>query len=301
KQVMDGEKLLYINRYFEKTIKDAGIFSKELMEKVSETGSIAHIEEIPEAIRKVFVTAHDITPEWHIRMQAAFQKFTDNAVSKTINFGREATKDDIRIAFELSYEMGCKGVTVYRDGSRENQVLNVGSTIKEEKNTDAKIAPRHRPDVTFGITKRVETGCGHSYVTINRDDEGACEVFIQMGKVGGCASAQLEAIARLCSLALRSRIGIDSIIRQLKGIRCPSPMWSKGTMITSCADAVAQALESFRNSNQDSELYVKNISTGTFEEFTPSNKMSGTCPECGSAIEHSEGCMKCLSCGWSKC
>lgn len=301
KQVMDGEKLLYINRYFEKAIRDAGIFSKELMEKVSETGSIAHMEEIPEAIRKVFVTAHDISPEWHIRMQAAFQKFTDNAVSKTINFSREATRDDIRIAFELSYEMGCKGVTVYRDGSRENQVLNVGSTIKEEKNTDARIAPRNRPDVTYGITKRVETGCGHSYVTINRDEEGACEVFIQMGKVGGCASAQLEAIARLCSLALRSRIGIDSIIRQLKGIRCPSPMWSKGTMITSCADAVAQALESFSHSNQDSELYIKNISTGTFEEFKPQGMMSGTCPECGSAIEHSEGCMKCLSCGWSKC
>jgi ribonucleoside-diphosphate reductase alpha chain len=301
KQVMDGEKLLYVNQHFEKAMRDAGLYNKELLEKVSESGSLHDIPEIPEEIKKVFVTAHDITPEWHIRMQAAFQKYTDNAVSKTINFGREATKDDIRMAFELSYESNCKGVTVYRDGSRENQVLNVGSTIKDEKHPDAKIGPRHRPDVTFGITQRVETGCGHSYVTINRDEEGACEVFIQMGKVGGCASAQLEAIARLCSLALRSRIGIDTIVRQLKGIRCPSPMWSKGTMITSCADAVAQALETFSNSKQEGDLYVKNISTGAFQEYNPKSGMSGTCPECGSAIEHSEGCMKCLSCGWSKC
>jgi ribonucleoside-diphosphate reductase alpha chain len=301
KQVMDGEKLLYINQYFEQAMRDAGLFNKELMEKVSESGSLHDIPEIPEEIKKVFVTAHDITPEWHIRMQAAFQKYTDNAVSKTINFSKEATKDDIRMAFELSYEANCKGVTVYRDGSRENQVLNVGSIIKEEKHPDSKIGPRHRPDVTFGITQRVETGCGHSYVTINRDDEGACEIFIQMGKVGGCASAQLEAIARLCSLALRSRIQIDSIIRQLKGIRCPSPMWSKGTMITSCADAVAQALETFSNSKQDGELYVKNITTGAYSEYNPSGNMSGTCPECGSAVEHSEGCMKCLNCDWSKC
>ncbi len=301
KQVMDGEKLLYINQYFEKAMKDAGLFSLELMEKVSECGSLHDIPEIPEEIKNVFVTAHDISPEWHIMMQAAFQKFTDNAVSKTINFSRDATKEDIHMAFELAYESHCKGVTVYRDGSRENQVLNIGSSIKDEKHPDSKIGPRHRPDVTFGITQRVETGCGHSYVTINRDDEGACEVFIQMGKVGGCASAQLEAIARLCSLALRSRIQIDSIIRQLKGIRCPSPMWSKGNMITSCADAVAQALETFSHSNQTGDLYIKNITTGTYQEYSQKGNMSGTCPECGSAVEHSEGCMKCLSCGWSKC
>ncbi|MCK4311601.1 MAG: adenosylcobalamin-dependent ribonucleoside-diphosphate reductase, partial [Candidatus Cloacimonetes bacterium] len=126
KNVMDGEKLLYVNPHFEKAMRETGLYSKELMNRISESGSISNIPGIPENLRKVFVTSHDISPQWHIRMQAAFQKYTDNAVSKTINFKNEATKEDIRMAYELAYELGCKGVTVYRDGSRENQVLSVG-------------------------------------------------------------------------------------------------------------------------------------------------------------------------------
>ncbi|NQV17065.1 MAG: vitamin B12-dependent ribonucleotide reductase [Armatimonadetes bacterium] len=296
KNVMDGEKLLYVNPIFEKTVRDAGLYSQDLMEKVSETGSISHLKEIPEELKKIFVTSHDIKPEWHIRMQAAFQKYTDNAVSKTINFKRDATREDIRMSFELAYELGCKGVTVYRDGSRENQVLNVGSKVSEEDKL--KVSPRKRPHITNGITQKIETGCGHLYVTTNSDEIGACEVFTQMGKVGGCASAQLEAIGRLVSLCLRSNVKIDSIIRQLKGIRCPSPMWHKGEMITSCSDGIAKSLESFlqiNNQNPNKELNT---------EIPPTKKRyraSGICPDCGCQIEHSEGCLKCNSCGWSKC
>ena len=298
KNVMDGEKLLYVNPIFEKAIRDSGLYSRDFMEKVSETGSISHLKEIPEELKKIFVTSHDIKPEWHIRMQAAFQKYTDNAVSKTINFKRDASKEDIRISFELAYELGCKGVTVYRDGSRENQVLNVGSKVTEEDKL--KVSPRRRPQITNGVTQKIETGCGHLYVTTNSDEIGACEVFTQMGKVGGCASAQLEAIGRLVSLCLRSNVKIDSIIHQLKGIRCPSPMWHKGEMITSCSDGIAKSLESFLqidNGTQNPDKEIKSEIPTTKRKF----RASGICPDCGSQIEHSEGCLKCNSCGWSKC
>jgi len=300
KNVMDGEKLLYINPYFEKVVRDAGLYNEELMERVAEKGSIQHLEEIPQEIKKIFVTSHDISPEWHIRMQAAFQKYVDNAVSKTINFTSEASVEDIRISFELSYELGCKGVTVYRDGSRQNQVLNVGKKVKgTEIIPEAHSKPRTRPEITKGMTRKIETGCGNLYITINYDEEGPFELFTTMGKVGGCASAQLEAVARLVSLGLRSNIDIDTIVKQLRGIRCPSPMWHKGEMVTSCADAVAKSLEKFNQVLPSNGIEFKKVEqvvkTGTRK------KMSGICPDCGSAIQHEEGCMKCPVCGWSKC
>ncbi|MDO9576660.1 MAG: vitamin B12-dependent ribonucleotide reductase [Candidatus Cloacimonadales bacterium] len=302
KNVMDGEKLLFVNPIFEQAMKDTGIYSKELMEKVSETGSIVHLPEIPKNLKKIFVTSHDISPQWHIKMQAAFQKYTDNAVSKTINFNREAKKEDIQMAYEMAYELGCKGVTVYRDGSRENQVLNLGKEIKETKTNGHRIAPRERPEVTTGITQKLETGCGNMYVTINSDEKGACEIFTQMGKVGGCASAQLEAIARLTSLCLRSNVKVSSIARQLKGIRCPSPMWNNGTMITSCADSVAKSLEKFLQLDQKAISNIKELNKNTTGSVTKSSQgLIAICPDCGSSIEHSEGCLICNSCGWSKC
>ena len=302
KNVMDGNKLLYVNPHFEKTIKDAGIYSKALMEKVAEEGSVAHIEEIPEEIKKVYVTSHDISPKWHIRMQAAFQKYVDNAVSKTINFTKEATKEEIKMAYELAYELGCKGVTVYRDGSRENQVLNVGKEIKETKTNGHRVAPRERPEITTGMTQKIETGCGHLYITINSDEKGACEIFTQMGKVGGCASAQLEAIARLTSLLLRSNVKVSSIARQLKGIRCPSPMWNNGEIITSCADGIAKSLETFLTLDNDTLKNIKKINKKASDKpKRKTNSAMRICPDCGSTVEHSEGCLKCNSCGWSKC
>jgi len=303
KSVMDTEKLLYVNKWFEAALEEWNLLTQELLEEVSQSGSINHITEIPEELKDIFQTAHDISPQWHIRMQAAFQNYTDNAVSKTINFPNEASLEDIKEAYILAYQLGCKGVTVYRDGSRDNQVLSVGSSSKDKGTDERKVAPRQRPEVTHGITQRLETGCGHMYVTINTDSQGACEVFVQMGKVGGCASAQLEAIARLSSLALRSRIRIEAIIRQLKGIRCQSPMWHKGKMITSCGDAVGQALENFLTLQSNKEIKSIRFSTGqssTQQEDIPRTKVAN-CPDCGSSIEHAEGCLKCPSCGWSKC
>ena len=302
KNVMDGESLLYVNKFLEQALKAAGIYDKALLEKIAQEGSIQHIKEIPARIRKVFQTSHDISPEWHIRMQAAFQKYTDNAVSKTINFSKDATRDDIRMAFEYACQLGCKGVTVYRDGSREHQVLTTKSTPDKKKDTERKVAPRNRPEITQGVTQKVETGCGHMYVTINSDEHGACEVFLQMGKVGGCASAQLEAIARLASLALRSNLKLETLVRQLKGIRCQSPMWNKGKMIYSCGDAVGQVLEQYMALNLNgmhkiSEITVKATDT---EEYG-AQRMIANCPDCGGSIEHLEGCLKCPSCGWSKC
>ena len=303
KNVMDGEKLIYVNKYLQKALEEKGIYNKKLLEEILTRGSLACIEDIPEELQKVFQTAHDISPEWHIRMQAAFQKYTDNAVSKTINFPNSATVEDIQSAYELAYHLGCKGVTVYRDGSRESQVLYLGTQITTTEKTDQKVAPRTRPEITQGITQRLETGCGHMYVTINTDAQGACEVFIQMGKVGGCASAQLEAIARLVSLALRSQIKIESITRQLKGIRCQSPMWNKGKMITSCGDAVGQALEQFvtfytKGQIQSGEFSAENENPDSPKQF---GNGFALCPDCGNTIEHTEGCLKCPACGWSKC
>ena len=303
KTVMDGEKLFYVNKHFENELTKRGLMSKELLEKVTECGSIQHLDEIPQDLKTVFQTAHDISPEWHIRMQAAFQAYTDNAVSKTINFPNSASVEDIRSAYELAYLLGCKGVTVYRDGSRENQVLSIGSSMPPIIGQENKVAPRMRPEITQGITQRLETGCGHMYVTINTDDQGVCEIFVQMGKVGGCASAQLEAIARLSSLALRSHIKIDAIIRQLKGIRCQSPMWNKGKMITSCGDAVGLALENFLTMHRTGDFKAINfqIDTSLTDGETPARRSAALCPDCSSTIEHVEGCLKCPSCGWSKC
>jgi len=301
KQVLDGEKLYYINPWFEEEIRRQGLYSNELMEKVAESGSL-HDLNLPENLKRVYVTSHDISPEWHIKMQAAFQKFTDNAVSKTINFPRTATKEDIRIAFESAWNLGCKGVTVYRDGSRENQVLHVGSkTNEEKKDTIHRVAPRNRPEITMGITQRIETGCGHLYVTINSDENGPCEIFTQMGKVGGCASAQLEALARLASLSLRANVKLESIIRQLKSIRCLSPMWNKGKLITSCADAIAYSLETYLQIQKEGALPENIKAPEKVATIISAGKMSATCPDCGSAIEFAEGCMKCNACGWSKC
>ena len=205
------------------------------------------MDEIPEHIKKLFKTSHDISPEWHVRIQAAFQRHTDNAVSKTVNLPTEATEKDVEEIYLSAYRLGCKGVTIYRDGSRDKQVLNIGTAAKEKPT----IAPRSRPLRTHGMTERIQTGCGKLYVTINSDTKGMCEVFAQMGKTGGCASSQIEAAGRLASLALRSGVNVDAIIRQLTGIRCPSPAWQNGKMVLSCPDAMARVLKNLTNSDVD--------------------------------------------------
>ena len=313
---LDKAEMFIINPYFEKAIKDAGIYSEELMTKIAQQGTIQNIEEIPEKIRKVFVTAHDILPEDHIRMQAAFQKYVDNAVSKTVNFTHEATKEDVKKAYILSYKLGCKGVTVYRDGSRQDQVLISANTNKDKKETPVSETPvkkaRLRPKKVLGSTLLMHTGCGKMYVTINEDSEGVFEVFTQLGKSGGCTATQSEAIARLISLALRSRVETSKIIEQLKGIRCPSPTLTEGGAILSCPDAIAKALESYISEKEMPNLFnEKQTSTSSVtksEKKQYKSKASGNsegtcpqCPECGEMLEFAEGCVVCKSCGYSKC
>ena len=314
KNVMDGDKLLVCNELLVEKLKEAGIYSEALMHRIAEEGTLAHISEIPEEIRRVFVCAHDISPEWHIRIQAAFQKYTDNAVSKTINFPNSATREEVKQAYLLAYKLGCKGTTVYRDGSRDSQVLTTG-TAKDEKPVEipaplfGNIMPRPRPSMTWGATEKVKIGCGSLFITVNRDENGICEVFTSTGKGGGCPS-QSEATARLVSIALRSGISQKEILAQLKGIRCPSTVRQQGMKCTSCPDAIARTIEKM-SKMLNAETFGMNEEPA--EEEKPAERAAANgnkpilgaddklhCPECGKVLRHEGGCTVC-DCGFSHC
>ncbi len=314
KNILDGSHLVEVNPYFEETAKQCSFYSEELMKKLAEGSHLAEIEGIPEEIKKVYVTAHEITPDWHVKMQSAFQKSTDNAVSKTVNFSREATREDVANVYLLAYEEGLKGITIYRDGSRQGQVLTTGkgkttpadTTASAEASADtAKTRmPRKRAKVTRGITEKVTTGCGTLYVTVNSDEQGICEVFTTLGKAGGCAMAQLEATSRLISLALRSGIDIEAVVKQLRGIRCPSIAWEDGKSVLSCADAIASVLEKHTAS------YLANHNNGNGHNTQEKSKVqdyglvkntAGQCPECATLLVYAEGCFVCPGCGYTKC
>jgi len=291
--VMEGTKLIEINPYFEKVAKDRGFWSRELMERIADRGSVQEFDQIPDDVKAVYVTAHDISPAEHIAMQAAFQKYVNNAVSKTVNFPYKATPKDVEDVYLLAYKLNCKGVTVYRDGSREQQVLTKGKKGEKQQAEELrqKIVPRKRPDVIKGTTRLMKTGCGNIYVTINEDEEGHLfELFTSMGKAGGCAASQSEAIGRLVSLAFRSNIEPDEVIKQLKGIMCHSPTWHEGGRILSCSDGIANALERYRTKG----------SKGNGDGLKVVMLM-GACPECGGAIEHEGGCAVCHNCGFTRC
>ena len=289
RHILDGDEFIEVNPYFEKVAKGEGFYSEELMCRLAEGVSLQDIEEVPDHIKRVFVTAHEITPEWHVEMQAAFQRHTHNAVSKTVNFPREATPEDVAKVYMLAYEEGVKGITIYRDGSREGQVLTTGKTVKAE---GAVLSPRKRAKTTSGVTEKVTTGCGYIYVTVNSDDAGICEVFSTLGKAGGCAQAQLEAICRLISLALRSGVDVASVVRQLRGIRCPSIAWEEGKSILSCADAIASVLEKHTTGYEGKPRA---------EDYGLVKNLAGQCPDCGNLLVYQEGCFVCPSCGYTKC
>lgn len=319
KNVMDNDHLVVGNPLLEDRLKRAGVYSQELMRKILEQGSLQHIDEIPDEIKKVYVCAHDITPEWHIRIQAAFQRYTDNAVSKTINFTNEATHEDVRQAYMLAYELGCKGTTVYRDGSRDSQVL----TTKKTKNQAAQntpqqaveskdpgalsltlptgeILPRPRPEVVSGITKKVKIGCGSLFITINSDEHGVCEVFTSTGRNGGCPS-QSEAVARLTSVALRSGVAMTEILSQLKGIRCPSTIRQPGMGCTSCPDAIARTIEDvLRTQGKIPAVPPKEKAGGKEPVDLAMMDDNAICPDCGKKLRHEGGCVIC-DCGFSHC
>jgi len=288
RNVMDNDRLLETNPYFEKVAREQGFYSPEIMDTVARAGSIRHLEGIPQEVKRVFVTAHDITPEWHIRMQAAFQKFTDNAVSKTVNLPRDATVEDVLKVYNLSYELGCKGVTIYRDGSRENQVLRVDPKGKELQPLLGDV--RDRPETLDGFTTKVITGMGNLYVTVTEMDGKPFEVFATIGKSGKSTMAKTEAIGRLVSLALRSGIPVDKVVDQLKGICGEHPVFSKDGLVLSIPDAISKVLE---------KRYLKEQKPTTRKY---ENSLLGeTCPECGQTISFEEGCMTCHFCGFTKC
>ncbi|ADD68654.1 ribonucleoside-diphosphate reductase, adenosylcobalamin-dependent [Denitrovibrio acetiphilus DSM 12809] len=308
RQVMDNNKLVEVSPVFKDIAKREGFLSDELLEKVAETGTAHGLSMVPEKWQEAFVTSHEITPFWHTKMQAAFQKYTDNAVSKTVNFPNEATIEDVKKTYLLSYNLGCKGTTIYRDGSRTGQVLNVGTKEKEaQPEATAEFTPKPRPKVLIGRTVEMMTGCGKLYVTINQDENGVpFEVFTSMGKAGGCAQSQCEAIGRLISIDLRSGGNLDRIIKQLKGISCHMRYGFGPNTVLSCSDAVGKALEQATKSpteilvsKTDDNLTVDKL----LSDFDSSDTVvkNGACPDCGGPVEHVEGCDICYSCGYSHC
>lgn len=306
RNVLDNDSLVEVNPFFEEMARREGFYSDDLMKRIAREGSVAEIDEVPADIRKVFVTAHDISPEAHVEIQAAFQRHVDNAVSKTVNFPHSATVEDIERVYTLAYRLGCKGVTVYRDGSRENQVLEVkrGDEAAVSDGVPGRhITPRPRNEVTWGSTRKMTTGCGALYVTINEDERGLFEVFATMGKSGGCAASQTESVSRLISLSLRCGIEPEQIIKQLKGVRCPNQAWEKGGRIYSCADAIAKALE--RHLNMDSRKTANGSESAKNAAETNGKGsdvvMVGVCPECYGPLEFESGCSVCRVCGFSRC
>jgi len=287
RNVMDNDKLLEVNPTFEMASRKKGFYSKKLMDRIAASGSIQEMSEIPEALRKVFVTAHDVTPEWHIRMQAAFQKYTDNAVSKTVNLPHDATYEDVEKVYDLAFELGCKGVTIYRDGSKKNQVLS----IKKQQASESPLGSvKRRPDTLEGFTSRIKTGYGYLYVTVTEYDGKPFEVFATIGKSGRSTTAKTEAIGRLVSLSLRSGVEVNRIVDQLKGIGGEHPVFQEGGLVLSIPDAISRVLEN------------RYLSKEAIERQKQGNSLMGeTCPECSQTISFEEGCMTCHFCGFTKC
>ena len=354
-----------VNEDFLEIAKREGWYSDALVEKIARTGSVEH-NEIPMRWQRVFVTANQIAPEWHIKMQAAFQKHCDSAISKTTNFAHTATKEDVRTIYELAYELGCKGVTVYRDGSRDNQVLSTGATehatsvrdgssdskrelgelhgtlaesnaeierlkralYESEAENLQRRAKRSRPDKLRSTSIRKETPLGVMFVHITEDDRGQpFEVFVTLGKAGGAAMADAEAVGRLISLALRSGIPLMQIHRQLRGISSDRAVGLGPNKVLSMPDAIGLALEEwFRDKQGVQQELLSDHTSGiggsvpSLEQITasgpPANQIQmtfesangggsesfiGTCPDCGSQLEFAEGCVKCHVCGFSEC
>ena len=324
--ILEGESLLYIDSNFERVAREDGFYSDELMEYLADGGSIQEKDDVPEWVREVFVTAADISPQDHVRMQAVFQESVDAGISKTINFPNSATREDVETAYRLAWKLGCKGITVYRAGSREVEVLTSGVAGAATPSTAVAVpmigeqtsgvlpAPVARPAQVQGITDRVRTGHGNMYVTVNSKDGHPFEVFSNLGKAGGCDSAQLEAISRLASLALRSGIEKEQIVEQLRGITC-CPAWDDGILVRSAPDAVALALSRHtappNNAAVAADLGPDRTEAAPFAvqqglflkaEANGNGAISkSTCPDCRGFLVHQEGCERCPSCGYEKC
>ena len=291
RNVMDNDKLIEVNPVFEKTARTKGFYSEDLMSRIAENGTAKGNSQIPIHLRKVFVTAHDIRPEVHINMQAAFQRHTDNAVSKTVNLPHDATQEDVKFIYDQAFKLKCKGVTIYRDGSKDNQVLSVSGKNPLENGNDFLYAGQKRPNILEGFTERIKTGMGYLYVTVSEYKNRPFELFATIGKSGKSTMAKTEAIGRLISLALRSGVEVEEIIDQIKGIRGEHAVFQEGGLVYSIPDAIAKVLE---------KRYMAN-GKGNIVKHATNKLKSDVCPECSQTIAFEEGCMTCHSCGYTKC
>lgn len=311
RHVLDKTRLLEVNPLFERIAQKMGFYSSDLIEKIASRGSIRGMAEIPQEVQRIFPTAYDVTPEYHVRMQAAFQRHTDNAVSKTVNFPQKATVEDVRKVYILAFQEGCKGVTIYRDKSREEQVLSIpekkeekGELTWEELSRARHLMARARPKITKGTTERVETPRGRIYVTVNEDEQGICEVFVES------RDQEADGLSRLISLALRAGVSPVEIIEQLWRVESREAVFDiseDGTrvLVRSIAQGVALAMgrriwgPSYRGPYAAHETSL--FPSLQVEENSPRKLMGGVCPECGGILEYSEGCLVCRNCGYSKC
>jgi len=327
RHVLDNQTLIEIDKNFKTKLDDTGAYSTELIDFVIKNGSMGKSykgditsllsPDVFKYLSRIFITSHGITPKWHVMTQVAFQKHIDNAVSKTVNFSNSAKKEDIKEVYMLAYDLNLKGITVYRDGSRDLQVLTTGSSSGNRENkpiendtslTGKPIEPRKRPAMIHGVTVKTTTGCGPLYVTINYDESGRpFEIFNSIGKSGGCAQSQTESTGRMVSMALRSGIGATEIINQLKGIRCNIPYGFGANTIYSCADAIGKALERSMSepigSRGDTNENHPDIEPPKHKHHDKHKAQGrGACPSCGgSNLKHAEGCTVCLDCGYSDC
>lgn len=314
KNVMDGEKLPYVNEAFIQYAKDNNFYSDSLIEEVAEVGILSKLTKhvVPNEAKKIFITAQEITPEWHVKMQAGLQEYCHSAISKTINAPREATLADVAEVYMLAYKLKCKGVTVYRDGSREGQVLNIGKADKPTVPKEiTQPEPMKRPKKTYGETQDLRTGCGKFYLTINNDGEKLIETFTSASMTGGCAS-NYEATSRMISLALRSNISVENVVKQLKGIKCAACIGKQNLDGISCPDAIGKALEKAGKEFSGEAKTIKANSKVLAKEV---KKMYREIPkdseivkkddkiycDCGEKWQMVEGCRSCLACGNSKC
>ena len=306
KNLVSGEKVVNLNPYLVKLAKKRGFWHEDLVEKIKNNkGSLRGLSEIPPEIQKLFPIASDIAYEDHIKMQAAFQKSgVDNAVSKTINMPSSVTPQDVIQSYLLAYAEGCKGLTIYREQSRQKQILERDVQEKEG------IFLRKIDDIRYGRTWSIQTPVGTLHATINEDEEGnPYEIFFNVGKAGGDILAVAEGLGRLISLALRttpaklSLSKLKMIVEQISGIGGSSSVGFGVKKVRSLPDAIAKVIEDYLKEKQGenpTEIILSEEQQSIFS-LPIENNHGNICPECGNAtLVYEEGCEKC-PCGYSKC
>jgi ribonucleoside-diphosphate reductase alpha chain len=307
--VVEDRRLTFVNPIFEQTARERGFWSEELMAEVGKRGTVRGLDMVPQDVQRVFATAHEVAPEWHVRTQAAFQHYTDNGVSKTINLTHQATVDDVATAYMQAYDLGCLGITVYRDGCKSEQVLRVGTESKDKEKSKREPAASHprkpRPATLRGATYRKVTPLGTAYITVNEDEEGQpFELFVTVGKAGSDTAALAEAMGRLISLTLRlpselsERQRLALVVEQLMGIGGAHQLGFGKQRVRSLPDGLSQVINEYLGLGQEHDMVAEQPSLPNLENAT----FADLCPSCGQAtFVFTEGCHKCYSCGHSEC